>query len=347
MQAGWRAAILAAALGGCAQAAAAQDIGYHSGALNAAVHGAVSVQTSAISGAPRFSDARQTNVDVYGRIVADWTSPQGWLLGANLETSTRRTTEALGSGQAYVYFSSDLGRIEVGKRYGPANSLSFHAPEIALGQIRGDFARYTGSQALMSAFDTQTAPKIVVLSAPIEGFRVGASWAPRDSRNAKSANPLDRTLQRDAVELGAQYQRPVGDWVLGASAGYVHGKSDFALTRRQDVSSYSLGAEARRGPLRLGAGYVNRGDSNLLVTNFHQHEVNAGAAWVTDRWGLAASGSNSRGRNYRNTLFGAGGYVAVARNANLRGDLVRFDERDGGLPRRKGWALISEIEAYF
>ena len=326
--------------------AAAQEIGYHSGPVNAVLHGAVSEQVSSVSGVDRFPGVPADNLDGYARVVADWTSPEGWLLGADLETSTRRTTEALGSGEAYIYFSSGLGRIEVGKDYGPANSLAFHAPEIALGQIRGDFARYAGTQALLSAFDTAAEPKIIYLSPPTSGFRFGVSYAPSDRANIGAEDPSDRTLQHDGVELGAQYQRPVGDWVLGASAGYVHANAA-AITQRQDISSWSTGFEARRGPLKLGVGYVDRGDSNLLVTGFRQHEVNGGAAWTADRWGLGASASDTTGTNYYNRLEGAGGYFNLTGHVTLRADLVHFDEHDGSLPRRKGVTAVSELEFHF
>jgi hypothetical protein len=342
--AGLTGAIAAALAGG--GSAFAQDIGYHSGAINMALHGAVSEQVGSVSGVDRFPGTPPANLDGYGRLVADWTSPQGWLLGANLETSTRRTTEALGSGEAYVYFSSGLGRVEVGKDYGPANSLAFHAPEIALGQIRGDFARYAGTQALLSAFDTATEPKIVYLSPPTNGFRFGVSWAPSDRSNVGAENPADRTLQHDGVELGAQYQRPVGDWVLGASAGYVHARAA-AITQRQDIDSWSAGFEARRGPLKLGVGYVDRGDSNLLVTGFRQREVNTGAAWTMERWGLAASASDTDGVRYFNRLAAIGGYFNLTAHVTARADLVSFDEHDGSLPRRKGVTAVSELEYHF
>lgn len=334
---------MALAVGG---PAAAQSIGYHSGGLNAAVRGAVSGQVSAASDADRYVGAKSENLDGYLRFIGDWTSPKGWLVGASLETSTRRSTQALRSGEAYVYFSSGFGRVQAGKVYGPANSLSFHAPEIALGQIRGDFARYAGSNALLSAFDTHDSAKLMYLSPPMQGLRFGASWSPKDTGLNKVSDPRNSTLQRDGVELAVQYQRPVGDWVLGASGAYVHATSD-RITGRQDISSWSTGAEARRGPLRLGVGYVDRGDSNLKVTGFNQHEINGGLAWTEPKWGLAASASETRGRRYRNTLAGAGGYFNVNNHVTLRADAVHFDERDGGLPRRKGEVLISEIEYHF
>ena len=151
MKANWG-AVVAGAVGlvvGC-DAAKAQNIGYHADAVNIALHGAVSVQDGSVQGAQKDFGAKDVNVDGYLRLIGDWTSSQGWLVGASLETSTRRTTQSLRSGEAYVYFSSALGRVEVGRQYGAANSLAFHAPDIALGQIRGDFARYAGTQALLS-----------------------------------------------------------------------------------------------------------------------------------------------------------------------------------------------------
>jgi len=343
-QAAAAAAILTALA--CAGGARAQSIGYHSGAVNVALHGAVSVQDGAVEGAEKNFGAKEVNVDGYLRLIGDWTSSQGWLLGADLETSSRRTTQSLGSGVAYVYFSSELGRVEVGRQYGAANSLSFHAPDISLGQIRGDFARYAGTQALLSPFDSVDSPKVVYLSPPADGFRFGVSWAPRDSANLAAPDPRDRTLQRDVTELGAQYQRPVADWVLGASAGYVSGRSD-AATQRRDIASWSLGLDARRGPLRLGGAYVDRGDSNVFLRHFDQHEVNGGVAWVQDRWGLAFSASSSTGSSYYNRLAGVGGYFALADHLTLRADAVAFDEHDGGLPRRRGATVVSEIEAHF
>lgn len=189
-------------------------------------------------------------------------------------------------------------------------------------------------------------PKVIYLSPPADGFRFGVSWAPRDSSNLAAPDPRDRTLQRDVVEFGSQYQRPAGDWVLGASAGYVTGRSD-RTTQRRDIASWSLGLDARRGPLRLGAAYVDRGDSNVFLKGFNQKEVNAGVAWVQDRWGLALSGSSSTGERYYNRLASAGGYYALTSHLTLRGDVVSFDEHDGGLPRRHGVTLVSEIEAHF
>ena len=347
MKANWG-AVVAGAVGlvvGC-DAAKAQNIGYHADAVNIALHGAVSVQDGSVQGAQKDFGAKDVNVDGYLRLIGDWTSSQGWLVGASLETSTRRTTQSLRSGEAYVYFSSALGRVEVGRQYGAANSLAFHAPDIALGQIRGDFARYAGTQALLSPFDSADSPKAIYLSPPVDGFRFGASWAPRDSANAGAADPRDHTLQRDVVELGANYQHPVADWVLGASTGYVHGRAD-PMTQRRDIASWSLGLDARKGPIRLGAAYVDRGDSNVFNRGFNQREVNGGVAWVRDRWGAALSASSSTGNAYYNRLYGLGGYFALTDHLTLRGDVVSFDEHDGGLPRRHGVTLVSEVEAHF
>jgi predicted porin len=342
-----RLAAAALATAALSSGAWAQTLEYHSGALNASLHGSLSAQAGSVRGEERNPGQDPSNVDKYARLAVDWTSAKGWLFGASLETTSRgRATEALNSGEAYLYFSSGIGRIEIGKQDGAADALAFHAPVLALGQIRGDFARYAGTQALLSAYDTGDAEKIVYLSPPISGVRFGMSYAPEDHRNKKALDPRDRTIQKDAIELGIQYQRPVGDWVLGASGGYVHGKAD-PITERQDLDSWTVGLDARKAQLRLGAAYVDRGDSNLHITGFNQTEINAGLGWVEDRWGMATSVSRTKASGQRNDLIGIGGYFDVTPWATLRADLVHFDETISGLPKRDGFTAVGEVDVHF
>lgn len=275
------------------------------------------------------------------RLNGDWTSEDGWLAGINLDFSTSdRETEALNTGEMYLYVASEFGRIEIGKQDGAADALALRAPVVALGQVRGDFARFAGTQAQLSAYDSGDAAKIVYLSPPKGGFRVGVSWAPRDDRDNIGPFEVD---QRNVVELGAQFERPVGDWVLGASAGYVTSQTDGDTA---DIESWSIGAEAKHGPLRLGAGYVDRGDSNQLIVNFDQREWSVGAAWVETRWGVAATAAWSTASNFDNRLAGVGGYFDVTDYVTVRADLVHIDE-DRGFVSSEGWVGLAEIEFHY
>ena len=335
---------LSAALG-LARAAQADGLTYASGPLNARVYLEGSVQ-GGDSGSKLTPHADRPNaLRGLARLTADWTTNDGRLFGVNIEVSSeRRQTEALNTGEIYAYLASDFGRLEIGRQDGAADQLALRAPVIALGQIRGDFSRYAGSPALLSAFDTEDAPKIIYLSPPVAGLRVGASWAPRDEHSADAFGP--RTLQRNGYELGAQYERPVGGWVVGLSGGYVHADSE-VTTGRADIRSWSVGAQARKGPLRIGGGYVDRGDSNLTIRGFNQREWSGGVAWVQDRWGVGASASTSTASTFHNTLAGAGGYYSITDWVTLRADVVYVDQRFGSATAERAVVGVAELAVHY
>jgi len=291
------------------------------------------------------TDSPDGKIDLFARLNAQWTSPGGILIGFNAEqNSRRRASEVLNAGEIYGFVASDYGRVEVGLQDGPAETLAFAAPLVALGQVRGEFARYAGTQALLRALDTQDAFKVIYLSPPINGLRGGVSWSPKVRRNADAVDSRDRIDVSNAFEFGLQYQQPVGDWILGASGSYATGKAD-PLTTRANLDSWSIGAEARRGSLRIGGAYVDRGDSNRIDRGFNQWEVNGGIGWVTPDWGVSGSAAYNKSSLLKNRLVGIGGYYRIHPNIELRADVVRFNEEPLALPKRDG--VVSVIEVLF
>jgi hypothetical protein len=293
---------------------------------------------------PGGGDSSDGNLDASLRLNAEWISDTGWISGARFEIETEeRESEELQRDEAYVYIGNDYGRIEIGEQDGPADVMALHAPVIGLGQVRGDFSRYAGSSALLSAFDTSDTFKVIVLTAPFGGLRAGVSWSPEFNRNSSAVNPRDRTLVDDVFEFGAQYLAPFGDWVVGASAGYVTGKAD-PITTRGDWDSWAIGSEARRGPLTIGVGYVRRGESNSRTVDLNEWEVNAGVAWSEDVWGVALSAATTQSRTRDNNLVGVGGYYVINDFITLRADAVYFRETFPGRAGRDGGVLLTEIE---
>lgn len=341
------AASLCLALMATSAKAAIPELRYQREGVDIQLSGGISLQSARIDDSSQRGRSQDSQQEGYLRFNAEWTSPTGLLFGLNLEQSNSdRETEALQTGEVYGFVASELGRIEVGKQDGGADALAFKAPVIALGQIRGDFSRYGGSQALLTPTDTGDAFKLIYLSPPVGGLRAAISWAPEYKRNEDAANPLFRTLVDDTVEVGLQYQKPVADWVLGVSAGYVDGKAQ-AITGRQDLKSWSVGAEARRGPLRVGGSYVDRGDSNRQTAGFDQWEVNGGVAWVADKWGVSASAAYADASSQTNHTYGIGGYYSLNDHVQLRADLVRFDEQRTGARRERGTIGLAEIALSF
>jgi len=290
-----------------------------------------------------LTESPDAKVDLFARLNAQWTSPGGIIIGANVEqNSRRRASEVLEAGEIYGFVASDYGRLEVGLQDGPADTLAFAAPLVALGQVRGEFSRYAGTQALLRALDTQDAFKVIYLSPPIAGLRGGVSYSPKVRRNATAVDSRERIEVNDAFEFGLQYQQPVGDWILGASGGYVTGEAD-PITTRADLRSWSLGAEARRGPLRIGGAYVDRGDSNRLDRGFDQWEINGGIGWVTPDWGVAGSAAYTKASDRENRLIGFGGFYRLHPNIEVRADVVQFREERFLISVDDGIASVVEI----
>jgi hypothetical protein len=305
--------------------------------------GGAAVQGAAFNDDNPTTESPDAKADLFARLNAQWTSPDGIIVGVNIEqNSRRRASEVLDAGEIYGFVASDFGRVEVGLQDGPADTLAFAAPLVALGQVRGEFSRYAGTQALLRALDTQDAFKVIYLSPPIAGLRGGVSWSPKVTRNASAVDSRERIEVENAFEFGLQYQQLVGDWILGASAGYVTGEAD-PITTREDLRSWSLGAEARRGPLRIGAAYVDRGDSNRLAPGFDQWEINAGVGWVTPDWGVAASAAQTEAFDRKNRLFGVGGFYRIHPNIELRADVVQFREERFLISVDDGVSAVAEV----
>jgi predicted porin len=232
--------------------------------------------------------------------------------------------------------------VELGENDGPADTLFFHAPTTRLGQIRGDFARYTGSVALLSPYDSRDSLKMTFLSAPFRNFRFGVSYSPEWESNGSATDPRDQTRQNDVVELGAQYVQPIGDWIWGVSAAVVKSEAD-PVTQREDIDSWGVGTQLRRGAWTIGTAFVQRGQSNRRFGSDNQYEWNAGAYWRGDDWRFAGSYALTRDGGDDIHRFGVGGSYEITENVFFRMDgVVTMDEREGRADR-EGWAVISEI----
>lgn len=307
-------------------------------------HAALSFQAARFSPLPGGPVTTDTQVDGTVRLTLEYKSDNAVLFGMRGEIDTGNDAiNDFERDEFYVYMASDWGRVELGENDGPADTLSFSAPRIGHGQIRGDFARYTGAVALLTPYDSRDSAKISYFSPPLYGFRAGVSYSPEFTLNTKDINPRRRTIQNDVVELGMQYVRPVGDWVVGVSGARVSGTADPA-TFRNDIDSWSVGMELRRGELTLGAAYVDRKDSNFLGVNGAE-EINFGAKWVRNRWRVAASAALTKSGSGTGKILGIGGEYALTDTIYMRVDVVNINE-DPGLPMtgsRSGAVLVSEI----
>jgi predicted porin len=323
-------------------AAPAWAIDYQAGDVNIDLILAVSAQGATFKNGPNGDSESDGNFLGFGRLNFEWVSDAGRVYGLRAEAQNgSRRSEALAADEIYAYFASELGRFELGRQDGAADVMSFHAPVVALGQIRGDFSEYAGINASLSPTDTRDSPKLVYLSPPVRGVRFGVSYAPEFTVNKDAADPRRRIIQRDAVEAAVQYSRPVAnDWSLGVSASLTRGNSD-PQTQRRDLSAWSTGLELRREELVIGAAYVDNGDSND-ATAVNEREWNAGIAWRGEKWGAGFSWARNDSIPVDVTLLGVGGYYSITEHIVVRADAVLIDEQPRTGPG--GWYSVMLFE---
>lgn len=332
---------------GWGSTAAAQDLRTNINGVDLTATGAISLQGGAFEDPDTGVSDETGEWDASLIVNAEYVTRNGLVIGLRAEVDTgEREAEDLQRDEIYAYLAGDFGRFELGEQDGPADTISLHAPLVGLGQIRGDFVRYAGSAALLSPFDTRDSLKILYLSPPLRGFRLGASYAPVLESNSGDPNPRRRTRQENAVEVAAAYQATFGAWAGGLSAAYVAGDAD-PVTEREDLRSWSIGTEIKRGKLAIGGAFVSRGDSNSLTRGLDEEEVNAGIAWRDDKWGAAFSASETESTALTNRLIGMGAYYEFNDHWVVRSDFVAIDEKRPGLPGRTGNVAIAEISFRF
>lgn len=322
----------------------AQQLNYQNDGFETWARLALSSQIAMLNTDMLTRDNGRWRSDTSLRFNAQWISKNALIYGLRIEyDADTHAAEELQRDEVYAYFVGDFGRVEIGEQDGPADRLSFHAPITGLGQIRGDFARYVGRQALLSAYDTGDATKLIYLSPPSYGWRFGASYAPKQTKNINARRSRDRTLQRNAMEIGVQYQQDLGGWIGGVSGGYVTASADSA-TERANINSWSIGGELRHNRFTFGTAYVWRGDSNMRTKNYDQEEINIGIGWRNKKWRTALSSSRtiSSGRTYE--LLGIGTVVKLKSWINWRTDLVRYNETTTGNGSQQATVFLAELE---
>ena len=302
-----------------------------------------SVQAASIDPVDPAGDTSDGALDGAARIRLEYTTDNAMLIGAVADIDSGiDQIDGFERNEFYVYLGADWGRIEVGENDGPADTLSYHAPNVGLGQVRGDFARYTGRVALFSPYDTRDSAKVTYLTPPMSGFRGGISFSPEFKINENDPDPLRRLIQEDIVEIAGQYNTIVAGTTYGVSVAYVTGSAD-SITGREDIDSFGIGGEINRGKWTLGAAFVDRGRSNLPPTAASQSEWNAGIAYREQGWSVAASFAISDELGGDISRFGVGGSYDFRENFYVAADVDFYEEDFPGQATRDGSVVLLEI----
>jgi len=145
------------------------------------------------------------------------------------------------------------------------------------------------------AGDTGDSTKISYFTPRMAGFQLGASYTPTSNQGDQFKSD---TIIEDHIGVGLNFDRSFGNFRVRGSAVYASGQIDLVLgplnTQMEDIKAWSVGAIFGWGPVSIGGGYADNGDSGRLAGAYglpfdiNTNYWNAAAALDLGRLYLAA-----------------------------------------------------------
>ncbi len=235
--------------------------------------------------------------------------------------------------QAWIYFDSPLGRLQVGQQDGAARVLGLRPPSVS-GSVRVDnpevfllgypcnsFCSNTaqapgsifspnGMQLRSDIHSSDVWLKVAYYTPRIAGFQLGVSYTPDGSRNlgeffGGGSNRPNK--QSNVFDIALNYIATVGAVDVGASAGYVTGRNehndfpgtftdvrDWGAGLNLGYREWSAGVSYRRTNV-AGGGPVLHGAFTSNVIDRNDTDIwSAGVKYETGPWAFGLDYITSR-----------------------------------------------------
>jgi outer membrane protein OmpU len=213
--------------------------------------------------------------------------------------------------EAYMYATSDWGRVELGAQDGAANRMEISGANalVATKSLSGGL----GSRQFWSTGGTDTGvgtgapgqnldrydslntqsgddPKIIYFSPRFSGFQAGVSMSPTGNgatNQSKGANT--ETTVENIAEVGLNYVGEFNGAKVTVAGTYTRGDTANNATVEK-LSVYNVGALVQIAGISVGAGYLNMGDSLVrTTTGADAGKVwNIGVGYTSGPWGVSA-----------------------------------------------------------
>lgn len=332
---------------------------------------AAAYENDAAGGAER-DFLSESEIHINFRMVAD----NGLEFGGRIELQTS-TSDDTNSDETNVWMQGNWGRLELGDQDGAGSELVVMSPYVGIGQTRGSFSDYvpaadrgyrsseSGNDTFLKATDTQDATKITYYTPRFFGFRMGASFAPeRDDSADGEQVQFSSTAgdHEDAFEIGAHYEREVGEFAFELGGQYTGAASKDGSTL-EEISAWALGAQAAYRGFTFGGGYKHDGDSGQTTGTADDNVTgwNLGLTYEKGPWGVGLSyaeldfddaavpfevtGATGAGGTF--TAYGVGGAYTLAPGLSLGADLIFFDRNRVTGADTDGYVLVTEVKAAY
>lgn len=242
--------------------------------------------------------------------------------GGRVRIRAAQQTRNTDADRAYIFVSGAFGTVQGGVINGLSDEYGIIGPNvegIAGGADNATLEFLTGSSTYNSGLAASAqnfrnlvsgdvGTKIVYLTPKFAGFTGGLAYTPRTGDHNTSVNRLERLAiaggqravdYQDVVEVGANYANEFGAVTVEASAYYQFGKATDTtgggLNTYEDLSSYNIGLNVGFAGFKVGAMYMNAGDSGYnknSAVNFSRTKQDVwilGANYTTGPFILAAN----------------------------------------------------------
>ncbi len=300
------------------------------------------------TGVDDFGWKRESELHINGETTLD----NGLTVGARFEIQTEADAGANDTEESYIYFSGNLGRVNLGAEDGAAYLLQIAAPS-ADSNIDGidpdiSFVNINGAVVTPTRYElapTADADKITYLTPKFSGFQAGVSYATDATQdvvgsgltgqNADPALAGAGTLG-DIVEVAARYDAEVEGVGVHLGAGYVTADQANASADSSDYDGWNLGAKFDIGAFGVGASYSEQ--ENFTGNGEESEVLVVGADYVTGPYKFGVSYFNSEtdqtgvlGTDEIDRYSVGAGYT-FGPGMSFRGSVHVYDIEDGDTP---------------
>lgn len=201
--------------------------------------------------------------------LAQGTSDNGLTYGADIQW--RYLSNGAQAGifdESYLFFSGDWGRVQLGATDDVVDGLATGGHDVQAhsegfdGEFGNFYTQVGDATFLTTEGSTDDANKIAYYTPNFMGLEGGISFTPQGGLEGQ-ATGTDTATSNNVVETSLAYGAEFDTFAFNASLGYRHADADDNTSGSEvaDINAWRAGVKVGFGPVEVGAGYGNNGDS--------------------------------------------------------------------------------------
>lgn len=269
----------------------------------------------------------------------------GLRYGANIQWRFTNGGNAAGLfDEAFLSFAGSWGLIIIGADDDVVDNMATGGHDVQAHSegFDGEFGNYytqIGDAGFLGTSGSSgDANKIAYYTPNFGGFEAGISYTPEDNV-AFQTQATGTATSSNIVETSAVYGVELGEVALTGSLGYRFADADDNVSgnKVEDHEAWRAGLKAGFGPVEIGAGYGDNGDSACVQGTTcdagENYQVGLGWDYGLGRFALGyayGENTNTNGTEDQIDVYNVSIDATVTEGLVVYGDLVHADSTNGG-----------------